>query len=204
MTFRRYLTPARQNRQRAFCKGRFLRAAWLFVVIITGCLSCTKPVVAEAILSDGISQRLSSHIIQVGSNESIRQAYPLSIQTSNLIPALPTQALQVSSVWTTDGMGNSKTAFDPFDSIIWKDNISNTTGSPQTAWFVWSLNGPYGAHILYSGSLWTGSGTYTWGLSGKIPSDCGGLYMFTLRVTFNGYTFSKSTTYSVASPPECT
>jgi hypothetical protein len=204
MTFRRYRTPAPQNSRCAFCKGGFLPAAWLFVAIIAGCSGSTKPVVAEDRQPSSVIQRAGTFILQAESNEGARQSDPISILASNLIPGLPKQAIQVGSVWTTDGNGNSKSAFDPLDSIIWKGNLSNTTGSPQTVGFIWSLNGPYGAQVLYSGKLSTGSGTYTWGLSGKIASDCGGLYTFTLRISFNGFVSSSSTTYSVASPPVCT
>lgn len=186
-------------------KGRLLLAAWLFVIIVAGCSTSTKPAIAGGMpqaqsIYPGASPNLGTHLAHVAAKGDS----PTSARSNNVLTAMSSQLLQPSSVWTTDENGKSKTAFNPVDNIIWKGNISNTTGSPQTALFVWSLNGPYGSSTLYSGNLRTGSGTYTWDLSGKIASDCGGTYTFTLRVTFNGSTFSKSTTYSVASPPVCT
>jgi len=103
----------------------------------------------------------------------------------------------VASVWTTDGSGNGKTSFNPGDAIHWVGNVSNTTSSTQTAYFVWSLNGPCGSQTLWSGNLTTGSGTWT--LNGSVPSNaCGGTYTYNLSITYNGSNSSKSTTYTVS------
>jgi archaellum component FlaG (FlaF/FlaG flagellin family) len=105
-------------------------------------------------------------------------------------------SVTITSAWTTDGNGNGKSTFNPGDSIRWNGNVNNTTGSSQTAYFVWSLNGPCGSNTLWSGNLSTG--TWTWYLSGSIPSNaCAGTYTYTLSVTFNGSASSKSTTYTV-------
>lgn len=115
-----------------------------------------------------------------------------SAQTSGVIP-LVTGGISVSSVWTADGNGNTKSTFNPGDAIRFYGNVSNTTGGSQTAYFAWLLNGPCGSYTLWSGNLSTGAGTYTWNLPTSVASNaCGGNYTYSLQVTFNGSTSSKS------------
>jgi hypothetical protein len=106
-------------------------------------------------------------------------------------------SVTVSSVWTTDGSGNSKSTFNCGDSIRYYGDIYNNTGSSQTAYFSWSVTGPCGSIASWSGNLTTGSGTYRWYLSGSIPSNaCAGTYTYKLSVTYGGSTSSKSTTFT--------
>jgi hypothetical protein len=106
--------------------------------------------------------------------------------------------IAVSSAWTTDGNGTGKNTFSPNDSIRWYGNVSNSTGSAQTAYFVWSVSSPCGASTLWSGNLTAKTGTWTWYLPGSVPSNaCRGTYTYKLSVTFQGVTSSSSASYTV-------
>ncbi len=123
---------------------------------------------------------------------------PDEVSVNKTLTNTASGSVTVSSVWTTDGSGNAKTTFNPGDSIRWYGYVYNSTGATQTAYFVWSLNSPCGSNTIYSGNLSTVSGTPWWNVSGTVPSNaCGGTYTYTLSVTYNGSTSSKSVGYTV-------
>jgi photosystem II stability/assembly factor-like uncharacterized protein len=108
--------------------------------------------------------------------------------------------VSVTAVRTGDANWNSKLAFNPGDSIVYIGDVNNTTGSTQTAYFDWEINGPCGRISWWQGNLDTSSGTSSWGLPTSIPSNaCGGTYTYQLSVTYNGSTTSKSTAFTVSS-----
>jgi len=134
--------------------------------------------------------------------------YTLSVtfsgSTSSSSANYTVQGVSVSSAWTTDGNGTSKSSFNPGDSIGWYANIVNDTPTDQTAYFSWLLTGPCGSVTLWSGDLTTSAGTATWVLPGTVPSDaCLGNYTFTLEVTFNGSKTSKAFAYTVGAVSTC-
>ncbi|MFZ5856403.1 MAG: hypothetical protein ACOYZ6_06195 [Chloroflexota bacterium] len=134
--------------------------------------------------------------------------YKLSVtfsgSTSSSSANYTVRGVSVSSAWTADGNGTTRTSFNPGDAIGWYANIVNDTPTSQTAYFSWLLNGPCGSTTLWSGDLTTSAGAATWYLPGTIPSDaCLGTYTFTLEVTFNGSKTSKAVTYTVGAASAC-
>jgi len=108
-------------------------------------------------------------------------------------------SVSVNSVWTTDGNDNSKSTFSPGDSIRYYGAVYNSTGRTSTAYFQWSVDGPCGSIAYWAGNLGTGSGTRWWYLPASIPSNaCAGTYTYQLRVSYNGQTSTKSTTFHVS------
>ncbi len=106
--------------------------------------------------------------------------------------------ISVDSVWTEDGNHNTKSTFNPGDTILYYGKVTNTTGSDKSAHFIWTANGPCGSIASWEGDLTTGAGTWNWYLPTSIPSDaCGGTYTYSLSVTYNGSTSSKSTNFTV-------
>jgi hypothetical protein len=109
--------------------------------------------------------------------------------------------VSVTSVWTTDGSWDSKSIFQPGDSIIYVGRGNNASGSDQTAYFDWEVSGPCGSIASWTGNLNAANGGWEWGLPTNIPSNaCGGTYTYQLSVTYNGSTTSQSATFTVANP----
>jgi hypothetical protein len=106
--------------------------------------------------------------------------------------------VSMSSVRTTDRSNNAKTSFNAGENLRYGAYIANSTGATRTVNTVWSLATPCGSSTLYSGNLTTGTGTQYWTLDGTAASNCPGSYTFTVRVTYNGQTTSKSSSFSVS------
>ncbi len=106
--------------------------------------------------------------------------------------------MTVTSARTGDGSSNTKTSFNGGETIRYLGVVTNTTGATRNAAFRWSLSGPCGSTTLWSGNLDTSAGAVEWYLQGSTPSNCPGNYTYTLSVTYNGQTTSRSATFSIA------
>ncbi|MCW5857453.1 MAG: phosphodiester glycosidase family protein [Caldilineales bacterium] len=107
-------------------------------------------------------------------------------------------SVTVTSARTGDGSSNTKTSFNGGETIRYLGVVTNTTGATRNAAFRWSLSGPCGSVTLWSGNLDTPAGPAEWYLQGSTPSNCPGNYTYTLSVTYNGQTTSRSATFSIA------
>lgn len=114
------------------------------------------------------------------------------------ISAAPEPLLCVRSIKTTDGMGNPKSAFASGESIIYGGDIVNPTPITRMAKLSWSVIGPCGPIFSLSEDTAVESGGVTFPKLQNIPANaCTGKYTYTLSVTYNGATSSKSTTFTV-------
>ncbi len=144
-------------------------------------------------------------------NQTSEQPPPQALPVQQTPPfAEPRQApdvangtVTVTSAWITDGSGNAKTTFNPGDSMRYYGYVYNNTGSAVTAYFVWTRNGPCGSVTLYAGNLMTAAGTPWWELDGSAPTNCPGNYTYTLSVTYNGQTSSRSASFTVINNATC-
>ncbi len=123
----------------------------------------------------------------------------VSVRQESLSPeSIANGSVSMSSVRTTDRSNNTKTSFSAGENMRYGAYVANSTGATRTVNTVWSLATPCGSSTLYSGNVNTGAGTQYWTLDGTAASNCPGSYTFTVRVTYNGQTTSKSSTFSVS------
>jgi Phosphodiester glycosidase len=191
-------------------KGEYMKKASVITILIAMCLLLLSAGIINVSADGGpmpVVSPTSQPEVQV--NQASSQIPVVGIPHGELfksagdITAL-TGGVTVTSAWTTDENDNNKSTFNAGDSIRWYGSVDNATGSSQTAYFVWLVNGPCGSSTLWSGNLSTGTGDWWWDLPGTLPSNLsGGSYTFTLKVTFNGSTSSKSTAYNVNGSSGC-
>lgn len=105
----------------------------------------------------------------------------------------------VSSVATQDSAGAAKTSFALGSFIRYAVFLNNTTNAARSVYLTYSLAGPCGAGTLWAGNVTTPIGIGGWGLDRTVP-NCAGTYTYTARVTYNGYTTARSTTFTVFAP----
>jgi hypothetical protein len=111
---------------------------------------------------------------------------------------LPSQQVRIAGVWTADGSWNSKTTFNPGDPIQWVIDVENLTGAEASVTLTYDVTGPGGESLVnWTGTVSTGTGTWSWGLPGDILSGAGGTHAFTGSVLYLGTTTQASTTYLV-------
>jgi len=110
----------------------------------------------------------------------------------------PPPIITLSSVWATDGQGQMQSTFNPGDAIILYGLVVNPTPNALLVHYTWSIVGPCGSIFDSADDIGTNSGTSSFGQGGSIPFDaCGGIYTFTMGVSYNGRTSSKSTTFTL-------
>lgn len=118
-------------------------------------------------------------------------------------PDATSGSVTVASVRTADLNGNTKTTFNPGDSIRYYGSVKNSTSKSVTAYFVWSRSGPCGSVTLWAGNLNTGTGTWLWNIDSSVPTNCAGAYKYTLSVTYNSKKSAKSANFSVVNTASC-
>ncbi len=154
----------------------------------------------EAIALTPSAQTLTIENTQVVNDQG--EEIPASSQVASytVVPSVV-----VTSVWTTDGNGDPKSAFDRGDSIRYYEGFYNSTGSWQTPYLALSGDGPCGSIASWSGNQDLPPGSSLLYVASSIPSDaCGGTYTYQLSVTYNSLTSSRSTTFAVNVPPPTT
>jgi len=107
--------------------------------------------------------------------------------------------VHVQSAWTTDGNDNSKSTFTLGDNIKYRGVVINPTVPAVVANLRWSVTGPCGSIFSwsYDYDLWGGGKTPADVLSSIPTNACGGTYIYTLTLTYNGLTSSKSIAFTV-------
>ena len=78
--------------------------------------------IQETFNTIGLSAGPYTILVQAAARGDNRWSHPITAQTSYELTAVHSHPPPPSLVWTIDGNGNSKTAFNPLDSIIWKGN----------------------------------------------------------------------------------
>jgi hypothetical protein len=116
--------------------------------------------------------------------------------TSTTTPAA--EQARVVSAFTADESWNTKTTFNPGDTILWVLEVENLTGADQPVELTYDVRGPNNEAVAYwNGTLTTGAGTEYWGLPGTIPVDLGGTHTFYGEGSYQGYLSQVFTTYFV-------
>jgi hypothetical protein len=114
------------------------------------------------------------------------------------VPATPVPILCIHSIQTTDGIGNPKSTFIPGNSIIYEGVIVNPTPNVLMANLSWSVIGPCGPIFSLSEDNGVEPLGGTFSKPQNIPANaCAGTYTYTLSVTHDGATSSKSTIFIV-------
>jgi hypothetical protein len=123
--------------------------------------------------------------------------------TVALVP--PASTLTVDDAWTGNGSSNwtaRKTSFRPGECIGYNGVVNNRTTSTLNAEFVWNVTGPAGQLLREQHSLNADVGSLPWVLGRQIPRNAAaGTYTYTLSVTHNNQTSSRSATFTVQGPP---
>ncbi len=137
-----------------------------------------------------------------GDGARISKAKKKEIQSApkdELAPEAVNVAVGANSAWTTDGVGNFKTTFLPYDSIRYYGQIYNNSGSGRQfyAWFYRST--PCGSGYLWQGWLYGNTGTPAWYYS--TSAQCVGTHTFTFWVYYQGTYTSRSRSYTVYGYP---
>jgi uncharacterized membrane protein len=120
-------------------------------------------------------------------------------QSSQYYVTAPTiGAVRVVSAWTANAQDVTKDVFSPGEEIHYRGNVENTSSIAVTAPFTWTVTGPCGSQVLFTGNENVAPLGTSWTLTGTIASTaCPGLYTFTLTTAFQGVVSSQSSTYSV-------
>jgi len=106
--------------------------------------------------------------------------------------------ITVIRVGTTDGNGNAKTSFRPWDSIQYWAEINNSADRTVPSYFEWQVTGSR-TLFSWSGYLNIPSGTTWRHIETNIPSDApSGTYTFRVSSNYNGQTSSQAITFTVS------
>ncbi len=127
---------------------------------------------------------------------------PTPTPTPTITPTATPSGVTVRSAWTADDTGATKSAFNPGETVRYYGELYNGTGITQTVSNQWQAWGACGWILNQATNESVGPTTNQWYIAAPLPTgNCGGVYTYTLGVTYNSITTTQSVTFTVTGPP---
>ena len=172
-------------------KARVVKILVMFLLVNFLALGMVPPLPAQAAAaSRQVSKALPANL-------------PVGTQPNRTVTdqMLTGTAVGIAAIWVHNDQAKEQTIFHVGDWIIIGGMFYNNTGKSQTAPTIWEVKGPCDPLYTLNGDyVITDPGyvlTYTTLLT---PDICGGSYVMTIRVTYQGATTSLSKSFYIVNP----
>ncbi len=107
----------------------------------------------------------------------------------------------VSSAWTADDTGATKSVFNPGETVRYYGELYNGTNLTQTVNNQWQAWGTCGWILNQATNESVSPVTNLWHIGAPLSTgNCGGVYTYTLGVTYNSITTTQSVTFTMTGP----
>ncbi len=126
---------------------------------------------------------------------------PTPTPTPTITPTATPSGVMVRSAWTADDTGETKSTFNPGETVRYYGELYNGTGITQTVSNQWQAWGACGWILNQATNESVRPTTNQWYIAAPLPTgNCGGVYTYTLGVTYNSITSTQLVTFSVTGP----
>ncbi len=121
--------------------------------------------------------------------------------TPTITPTATPSGVTVRAAWTADEAGATKSVFNPGETVRYSGELYNGTGITQTVSNQWQAWGACGWLLNQATNESVSPATNVWYIAAPLPTgNCGGVYTYTLGVTYNSLTTTQAVTFTVMGP----